>query len=144
MNNHAIKPPTWFWAVAIIGLIWELFGVASYLYHVTLSADTLQALPEGQRRLMEITPTWVNGAFAIATWSGLAGAIGLVLRRKWAQPLLLVSLLAIVVQFGWVFLVGKAHELIGPSAIGLPAFIFAVGLFLWWFARFASRRGWLR
>lgn len=145
MNDvNAIKPPAWFWVVAILALIWELFGVASYLYHVTLSADALQALPEGQRRLMEITPAWVNAAFAIATWGGLLGALGLVLRRKWARSLLLVSVLAIVVQFSWVFLVGKATELIGPSAAVFPAFILAVGLFLWWFAGLATRRGWLR
>jgi hypothetical protein len=39
-----------FWAVAIVALIWEMFGVGSYLYHVTLSDEALQALPEGQRR----------------------------------------------------------------------------------------------
>ena len=141
---NTTKPPTWFWVVAIIAVIWEIFGVASYLYHVTLSPAGLAALPESQRRLMEITPTWVNGAFAIATWSGLAGAVGLVLRRRWAQPLLLVSVVAIVIQFGWVFLVGNSIELIGPGSVAFPMFILGFGIFLWWFAGNSARRGWLR
>jgi hypothetical protein len=145
MNDFsAMKPPTWFWAVAILGLIWEILGFGSYLYHVTLTPEAIQALPEGQRRLMEMTPPWVNGAFAIATVGGLLGALGLVLRRRWAKPLLLLSVLAIVVQFGWVFLGAKAHELIGPSSAIAPAFILAFGLLLSWFAGLATRRGWLR
>jgi len=138
------KAPAWYWVVAAAALIWEIFGVGSYLYHVTLTPEALQALPDGQRQLMERTPAWVNGVFAIAVFGGLLGALGLLLRRRWAQALLLVSVVAIAVQFGWVFLVGRAHELIGPSSIGFPVFIFVVGVALWWFAGRARSRRWLR
>src|ERR1700741_3009572 len=102
-ENAAIKLPAWFWAVAILALLWELMGVGSYLYHVTMSAEDIAALPDGQRQLMEATPPWVMGAFATAVFSGLLGAVGLVMRRSWAKPLMILSLVAAVVQFGWVF-----------------------------------------
>ena len=136
--------PSWFWIVSVLALLWELMGVGSYLYHVTLSPEAIAALPEGQAELMRITPAWVNGAFAVATFGGLLGAVGLLLRRQWARLLFIVSLVAVVVQFGWVFLVGKAHELIGPSSAVFPAFIVAVAAVLVWFAGTSIRRGWLR
>lgn len=138
------KPPTWYWVVAILALLWEAMGVASYLYHVSLTAADIDALPGGQAALMRMTPAWVNGAFAVATWGGLLGALGLLLRRRWARALLIVSLIAIVVQFGWVFAVAKAHVLIGSSSIIFPAVIFLIGIVLVWFAGVATRRGWLR
>lgn len=143
-DNAGIKVPTWFWIVAVLALLWELMGVGSYLYHVTMSAEAIAALPEGQRDLMNATPSWVMGAFAIAVFSGLAGAVGLVLRRKWAKPLLILSLVAAVIQFGWVFLVFKAHETLGPSSAVFPGIIIVIGAFLVWFASDAAKRGWLR
>lgn len=145
MNQYSpLRPPMWFWIVAIAGLLWELMGVASYLYHVTLTPEAIAALPAGQAALMRMTPPWVNAAFAIATWGGLAGALGLVLRRRWARPLLILSLVAIVIQFGWVFLIAKSHELIGPSSAIFPAVIILIAIVLVWFAGLAIKRGWLR
>ncbi|HXH01309.1 MAG TPA: hypothetical protein VNI56_03865 [Xanthomonadaceae bacterium] len=129
---------------AILALLWTLMGVASYLFHVTLSPEAIAALPAGQARLMNMTPAWVNGAFAIATWSGLLGAIGLLLRRRWARGLFVLSLIALLIQFGWVFLVARGHELMGPSSALFPAIIAALGIILIWFASDAAKRGWLR
>lgn len=143
-DTTGTKPPTWFWIVAVLALLWEVMGVGSYLYHVSLSPEAIAALPAGQSALMTMTPAWVNGAFAIATFAGLLGALGLLMRRRWASPLLILSLVAVVIQFGWVFGVAKAHELIGPSAAIFPAFIILVAIVLVWFAGVAAKRGWLR
>ncbi|MCJ8159538.1 hypothetical protein [Sphingomonas sp. LaA6.9] len=143
-ENTGYKAPIWFWVVAVLGLLWELMGVGSYLYHVTLSPEGLAALPQGQRDLMNATPVWVTAAFAIAVFSGLAGGLGLVLRRRWARPLLVLSVVAAILQFGWVFLVFRAHETLGPSSAAFPAFIIVMGVFLAWFAGHATKRGWLR
>ena len=55
--------------------------------------------------MWEATPPWMVAAYAIAVWVGLAGAALLLMRRKLAVPLLLVSLVAVVVQFGGLLLV---------------------------------------
>ena len=55
-----------------------------------------------------------------------------------------LSLVALLVQFGWSFLVADAARVIGPSAYGLPAFIILAGAFLLWFSSSAARKGWLR
>lgn len=143
-EDAGVKLPGWFWVVAVLALLWELMGVGSYLYHVTLSEADIAALPEGQRRLMAIIPPWILGAFAIAVFSGLLGAIALLARRRWARPLFVLSLIAVVVQFGWEFAVAKAHELLGASSAIFPAIIIVVAALLVWFSGLAIKRGWLR
>jgi hypothetical protein len=136
------KPPTWFWAVAVLGLLWELFGVAMYLMHVGVLPNA-QEMSEAERSLMEASPMWVTGLFAIGVFSGALGALGLVLRRRWARPLLLLSLAAVILQFGGWLLMTDAIAVIGPSVFVMPAIIVAVAILLAWVATTASRRGWL-
>ena len=77
-------------------------------------------------------------------FAGLAGAVSLLLKRRWAASLFILSLAAAVVQFGWLFTAGRAAELLGPSAAIFPVAIIFVGVALVWLARRADRNGWLR
>ena len=71
-------------------------------------------------------------------------AIALVLRRSLAVPLYLVSLVAIVAMFGYVFATTDiiAHKGFAAAA-GFPIAIFLLGLLAVWLARTARERGWL-
>jgi hypothetical protein len=141
---YSERVPTWFWAVAVVALLWEAMGCYAYLTQVSMSADQLAALPEGQRQLFTSMPDWVTAAYGIATWGGLLAAVLLILRRRWATIMFAVSLIAVLVQFGWSFIVADAAGVVGPSAYGLPAFIVAAGIALLWFSSWAAKRGWLR
>lgn len=138
------KVPAWFWIVAVLALLWELMGIASYMHHVSMTAADVARLTPGEQRMHAMMPPWVTAAFAIAVFSGALGAITLLLRRRWALLLFVISLVAAVCQFGWAFLVAKAHQVVGPHAALLPAVIIGIALLLVWFASFAGKRGWLR
>jgi hypothetical protein len=142
--NHMIggKPPAWFWAVAVLGLLWELFGVAMYLMHVGVLPNAGE-MSEAERSLMEASPMWVTGLFAIGVFAGALGVLGLVLRKSWARPLLLLSLIAVILQFGGWLLMTEAVAVIGPSVFVMPAIIVLVAILLLWVATTALRRGWL-
>ena len=143
MDEAAIaRPPAWFRVVAIVALLWELFGVATYLMHVGI-------LPGGQmtdveRDLTNSMPIWATAAYALAVFAGAVGALGLLLGRSWARPLLILSLVAVVVQFGWWLLLSGALEALGPSAATMPVVVILVGVALVWLANTGVRRGWLR
>jgi hypothetical protein len=136
------RPPAWFWIVAVLGLLWELFGVAMYLMHVGVLPNS-QEMSEAERSLMESSPMWVTGLFAIGVFAGALGTLGLVLRRRWARPLLLLSLLAVILQFGGWLLATDAIAVIGPSVFVMPAIIVCVAILLAWLASVGVRRGWL-
>jgi hypothetical protein len=136
--------PVWFWVVAVLSLLWEAIGCFMYVQQMSMSADQFAGLPQAQQDVWTQTPGWAVAAYAVAVWSGLAGAIGLLLRKAWSRAFFVLSLLGIVVQFGTVFLTTDIVAAMGPAqAMGFPVFIFVVGVGLVWFSGFAAKRGWI-
>jgi hypothetical protein len=135
--------PTWFWAAAVAALLFELVGCYFYLVEVGMTAEDIAALPLDDRALLEARPAWYYAAFAGAVWVGLTGAVGLLLRRRWAVPALLISLLAAIVQFSSIFIV-PAMGAISSDALAGPIGIIVVCYVIFMLARLAARRGWLR
>jgi hypothetical protein len=133
--------PGWFYAVAALALLFEAFGCVMYLSQVT--ADRA-ALPLDQRAMWDATPTWMVAAYAIAVWAGLAGALLLLMRRKLAVPVLLVSLIAVVVQFSGLFLVPQLRQTVPDTALVAPIALIVCCYLIFLFARLAHKRGWLR
>ena len=143
-SESTTKPPTWFWIVAVLGLVWNAIGAFAYLGQAYMTDDMKASLPEDQLQLMEATPAWVTGAFAIAVWGGLLGCIFLLMRKRWAKPVLLVSLLGIVLQMGYSFLMTNAMQVYGAlQAVVMPVLILAIGLLLYFFSGIAIKRRWI-
>lgn len=141
-SAFAAPPPAWFRVVALIALLWNAFGVFQYLSSVGLFGDPMATLDPGQRAAAESIPPAVIGAFAIGTFAGLLGSLGLLLRKPWALPVLLVSLLALLVLEGWIVFMSGQLEMFG--GIALPLTISVVAALLAWLAYHARARGWLR
>ena len=131
----------WYMAAAIASLLFMLLGCAMYLADVTADPSSFTV---DQRAMIEARPWWMTGAFGIAVWVGLAGTILLVLRRKLAEPLLLVSLIATVVSFLPLLVVPAVSD--NATTADLVAAIVATALVwtIFWFARHSRQRGWLR
>jgi len=141
-DTYAPRPlARWFWAAAAASLLFMAMGCVSYIIHVTV--DT-QSLPIDQRAVMEAVPVWMVAAFAVAVWVGLAGAVALVMRRKIAEPLLLVSLVAVLVQFSGYFVDSELRELTPADGLFIPIVIVLLTWTIFWFARHSRQRGWLR
>ncbi|HEX8309585.1 MAG TPA: hypothetical protein VF645_14330 [Allosphingosinicella sp.] len=138
------RVPGWYWAAALAALVWNGFGCFMYLTQVGMDPAEMARLPEVQQEVWRAMPAWAVGAYAIAVWAGLLGAIGLLLRRRWARLAFAASLAGVVVQFGWSFLGSRILAAMGPSALAFPAFIFLVVALLLWLSAVATKRGWLR
>jgi hypothetical protein len=141
-TENVERIPAWFRVVAGLALLWNLFGVAMYLSAVGVFGDPTTGLTEAQRAAADAIPAWIMGAFAIGTWGGLVGSLGLLLGRRWAWPLLLVSLVALLVLEGWIVFLSGALEAHGGLAI--PISVSVVAALLVWVAAKARSRGWLR
>ena len=137
MNDHreAISAPAWFTIAAIGAVLFEAFGVYSYLVHVTTDPNGLTI---DQRDLVLAMPGWMTAAYAVAVWAGLAGALLLLLRRRLAALLLLASLLAGIVQFGALLTVPALRNLVGSDDLLVPFVILVLCYAIWhlaWQAR---------
>ena len=106
---------------------------------------SLAELSEAQRQLYAARPQWLFAVYGVAIFSGLAGAIGLLLRKSWASMLFGLSLAAIIVQFGYTSIAMHAVEVLGAAAaIPFPLVIFLIGVALLWFARRSRKLLFLR
>lgn len=146
MNNaNDAKPPVWYWVIAGVALVWMLFGVMAWVSDLMMDEAALAQMSEAQRQLYEARPQWIFVLYAVAIFTGFAGAIALLLRKAWAVPAFAVSLIAVVVQFGYVFFGLRAIERLGAAQVlPFPLLIFAIGAFLLWFSMRARGKGWLR
>jgi hypothetical protein len=131
----------WFKPAAIVSALFMAFGAASYVSHVMTDVSTL---PLDQRELLNAEPWWMTGAYGLAVWPGLAGAILLLLRRKLAEPVLLLSLIGTIIWFAGFLLVPRLREGMSSEALLLPIIIVALTWTIFWFARHSRMRGWLR
>lgn len=138
------KPPVWFTIVSIVLLLWGFGGCASLYAHFVIGPDIDPNATAYDRALYASLPTWLNIDYVVAVATGVLGSIGLLMRAKWAVTLYWISLIAVVLQFGYMFLATDIIAMKGVWTTYFPAFIFAMALFQVWFSGMAKKRGWLR
>lgn len=141
MPDTTNKPPKWFWAVSGFGVIWNALGVIAFITQVTMD---LGELPDAERLFFETTPAWATAGFGIAVASGVLGCLALLLRKRWAAPMLLLCLAGILVQGFHSIALSNSIEIFGPEGLILPVTIFLIAALLTWVARLSEKRGWLR
>lgn len=144
MNASAVTArPTSFWVIAIAALVWNLIGVAMFYMQINMSPEQLATMPAEQRQVYEATPSWLNIAFGIGVFGGVLGAIGLLLKKKWATLLFLISFIAVLVQMAAAFIATPAWAVYGAAGLIMPIVIVAIALLLWRYSGKAAARGWL-
>ena len=141
MNN---TPPRWLLPASIISMLWNLMGVWSFVTNWQMSKTGYAGLPNVQRELWNDMPTWTWVAFAIAVGCGTVAAIALLLRKRLAAPLFLISFLAILVQFSWPIFMTDAYAKMGMELVTFPIILAVVGAIQAYGTRRAIARGWLK
>ena len=130
------KPPTSFYIIGAVFLVWNVIGFMFYLRHAMMTPETL---PEGvdatMLAFMEATPVWATSAYAIAVNLGMLASIMLLLRKSIAMPLYVVSLAgALVLDFD-SFVLRDVVAIWGSGAYIVPSAVIIVGVVEIWYTR---------
>lgn len=125
--------PAWLRIVAVLGLVWNLFGCYAYLQTVGIAPPDPSMPPEPM-------PAWVTGAFAIGVFGGALGSLGLVLLKSWSKLLLLLSFLSVIVTDVWTL---AFRETQAGDDFTIWVIVNLMALLLVGLAYLADRRGWL-
>jgi hypothetical protein len=145
MPPFASTPPLWFRIVAAIDVVWGALGLYAWYMQFTLGAEAMGPSTAYDRALFAALPGWYSPLYAVSVGAGFLGAVALLLCWKSAQPLFVVSLIAIVLQFGYFFATTDVIAVKGPAeALGFPIFIAMLAIVQIWLANLARQRGWLR
>ena len=147
------KNPVWFWILGVFILLWNLFGAFVFCIMVLMvsgkldiaSEQALANMNEAQRTQTLVTkdvilstPMWSNVAFAVAVGFGILASIALLMRKRIALPFFVISLVGVLVQNSYNYLLSDAVQKIG---VGLSPAVIAVAILMIPFAWFCSKRG---
>ena len=143
MNDAYAPGPIarWYLPAAIASLLFMLLGCAVFLLDVSADPATM---PLDQRAAHDAQPLWLTLVYGAAVWAGALGALLLILRRRIAERLLLVSFVAVAIWLAGLLLVPRLRDLLGTDDIAVAVVVTILTWTIYWFARNSRRRGWLR
>ena len=142
-ESLAIKPPKWFYIVAGVALVWNIMGVMAYLQDAMITEAEIAALPPVEQVYYQDIAVWAVSAYAFAVCAGFVGCVLLLLRKKWATPVLIVSLLGVLVQMYHAFFVVDSMAVFGPGEVIMPIMVIAISIYLVYFSRQATAKDWI-
>lgn len=128
------NPPFMFWAIAVVGLLWNLIGCWNYI--VQSNPEAVARMPEVYRLIIENRPGWATAGFAVSVYGGAVAAILLLLRRQVAVALFTLSLLGSVGTFYFTY------RVLGIEPATFSALCMSVAMLA--FSIVARDKGWLR
>lgn len=140
MNNGDLDVNGVHWSFWVIGIVTLIFNIAGIVNFVTqMNADTVSAMPDAYRAIIEGRPAWATGAFAVAVFGGALGCLLLLLKKSAAYYVFIASLLG---SAGAQIPVLRMPDFPVEALIG-GLMQFVVTAFLIWYSMRAERRGWL-
>ncbi len=143
-DQTTTKPPVWFWIVSVVALLWNGMGVNNYIQQAYRTEGFIAQVTPEQLAIIETRPAWATAAFAIAVFSGLLGSLLLLLRKRFASPLLIISFItALLTQIWWFMTDGPSISDQASGAI-IPIVVVLFALLLVWMARKGVTKTWLK
>lgn len=137
--------PWHLWVVGILGGLWSVIGVVSFLLTQLNVEAVMSRYPAQQREYFESFPLWADAVWALGVFAGVVGCLLLLLKNRLAVPVLIASLIgATVSNLGGVFLLGGMEVMRETGGLGFTAIPIIFGAFLAYYARAMSRKGVLR
>lgn len=136
------KPPSWFYVVAVVALLWNAAGLMAVIADLQMSAADIAALPPDQQALYAARPGWSVVGSVVAVVGGTLGSLLLLLRKSLAVLMFGLSLAGIVVQDFGMFVVAGAMQG-DPVPIVLQGLVLVIAIGLLFLARRARANAWL-
>jgi hypothetical protein len=150
---RAGRTPWHLWLVGVVALLWNGYGAYDYTMTQTGGEAYLRQAAQGMGwdaaktdafiRFYETVPVWMTAAWAIGVWGGVAGAILLLVRRRWAVWAFAASLLGAIAGVVFHYTSG-AGEIMGQEGTVMNAVILVGAVFFLWYAWTMAKRGVLR
>ncbi len=137
----AKKPTTWFWILGVLLLIWNAMGAAAYLAQKLMPPQQMAMMPEDQRVFLEMTPSWVTAAFALAVWGGLTASVLMLLRKAFAYLMFIGSLFGVLAQMFYNFVIAGAYKIYGTQGLVMPIIVLLIATYSIYFTAKSKAQG---
>ena len=135
------RPPWHLWLIGFLALLWNAMGAYDYLMTETQNESYMSQFTPEQLEFFYGFPMWLVAFWALAVWGGVLGTILLLLKKRLAVPVLLVSFLSMIVTAVQNLFLSNGLEVMGGVDLMFSGLIFVVALGLWLYARAMAQRG---
>ncbi len=136
------KPNILFWIIGVIALIWNGMGVFHYLMQAFKTEASTAEMSAEQIAFMDGLPAWFTALFAIAVFAGVIGTIALLMRKKMAATLFIVSFItATINQVYWLFGTDATDVFREMMPYLMPILVIVIAAFLVWYSKDQKKKG---
>ena len=136
------RRPWHLWLIGIIGLLWSLMGVVSFMLTQMKVEAVMSQFPPQQRAYFESFPLWVVALWAISLFGSVVGCLLLLLKNRLAFPVLLAAVIAAALfNLGGLFLLGGMEVMRETGGLGFTVFPILFAAFLAYYARAMRVKG---
>jgi hypothetical protein len=140
--TRSVRTPWHLWVVGTIAVLWNAVGAFDYFMTETKNAAYMSQFTPEQLAFFYGFPAWVVAAWAIAVWGGVLGGLLLLLRKRLAAWVFLVSLAGLLLTTFHNYVLSNGMEIFADATSRVfTAVIFAIALGLLLYARSMSKRG---
>ena len=144
------RAPAHLWIVGALALLWNAFGCYDYVMTRMRNTEYFEGMmpgtdPDAVLAYIDSFPVWAQAGWGFGVWGGLAGAILLLIRNRYAVWAFALSLIGSILGLGYQLAnpggPAEMHEGIGGV---IPYVIIAVAAFQAWYAWTQDKKGVLR
>lgn len=146
MSDASVKAPWHVWLVGVFALLFNAIGVFDFVMNLWQGPAYLASAgmtPE-QIAHYQAMPAWMMVVWAVGVFGAFGASILLLLRRRLALPVFVVSLVAFLVSLLYTYVLTNGGAVMGRQMAITSAVIALLLVLFAWYARAMATRSVLR
>ena len=146
MTDAPVKTPWHIWLVGLIAVLFNSIGVFDFVMSMAQGADyqASAGMTPDQIAHYRQMPSWMTAVWAVGVFGAFLASILLLLRRKQALLVFILSLAAFLVSLLYTYVLTNGGAVMGQQMAITSAVIAGLLVFFSGYSRFMTLRGVLR
>jgi len=143
MADAPVKSPWHVWLIGIFAVLFNAIGVFDFVMSMAQGADyqARAGMTPGQIAHYQEMPGWMTVVWAVGVFTAFLASILLLLRKKLAFPVFVLSLAAFFVSLAYTYVLTNGGAVMGPQMAIVSAVIAGLLVCFGAYARFMTMRG---
>ena len=146
MTDVPLKTPWHIWLVGLIAVLFNSIGVFDFVMSMAQGAkyQASAGMTPDQIAHYQQMPSWMTVVWAVGVFGAFVASILLLLRKKQALHVFILSLAAFLVSLLYTYVLTNGGAVMGRQMAITSAVIAGLLVFFSWYSRFMTLRGVLR
>ena len=146
MTTALLKTPWHIWLIGVIALLFNSIGVFDFVMSMARGAQyqASAGMTPDQIAHYQAMPGWMTLVWAVGVFGAFLASILLLLRRKLALPVFVLSLTAFFISLLYTYVLTEGGAVMGQQMAITSAVIAGLLVFFSCYSRFMTVRGVLR